>query len=235
MTAPLANPVRPTSIDTHLDASLFYYCNTFTSPNDFTADQEAGIVDWHRSRAEYCFLVREYHGDGRKHYHSLLAVKSPKSAGAVTKNLERLYCKLELQWTKGVSVKVKKMTCFTGQLHYLIKDLKGDKPLLLIAWTYTWIKDTCKASLKTVPNKVMLGDTFMLQKNTAVNRVLAFAAAAGVRITCKETFIDLCLDMQEEGYQFDNIKKSNLLTNVMSRVGARQAARNVWESELFHF
>lgn len=222
------------SMDTHIIADLNYYCLTWTSALDFTPEQESAVVDWHR-RSEYCMLVREYHGDGRKHYHSLIAVKTPKTAGAVTKNVERFYGRVGLQWVKNISFKAKKMTCFSGQFHYLIKDLKGAKPLLLIGWQYTWIKDCCKKTLKTVPNKIMKGDVYMLQKATAVNMVLKYAAAAGVRITCKETFIDVCLDMQADHYQFDNIKKKDLLTNVMSRVGARQAARNVWESDLFHY
>ncbi len=223
---------KPTSIDTNIISGLFYYCLTLTSADDFTDEQEAGIVDWHRKRSEFCLLVREYHKDGRRHYHSLLAVKSPKSAGAITKNLERLWGSLKLNWVKGVSVVVKRMSNMAGQMHYCLKELKGDKPLLLIGWQYTWIKDLCKKNLKNIPHKLLKGETYMVQKNTSVELVLKFAAASGIRITCKESFIDCCMDMQEQGYQFDNIKKKDLLTNVMSRCGARQVARSVWEVEL---
>ncbi len=225
---------KPTSIDTNILSDLFYYCLTLTSADNFSDDQEAGIVDWHRKRAEFCLLVREYHKDGRRHYHSLLAVKSPKSAGAVTKNLTRLWGSLKLNYTPN-SVKVKRMSNMAGQFHYCLKELKGDNPLLLIGWQYTWIKDLCKKNLKNIPHKLLKGETYMVQKNTFVELVLKFASASGIRITCKETFIDVCIDMQEQGYQFDNIKKKDLLTNVMARCGCRQASRNVWESELFHF
>lgn len=222
----------PTSLDTGLN-DLFYYCTTLTSADDFSPAQEDSIIDWHRLCAEYCLLVREYHGDGRKHYHSLLAVKKPKSAGGLTRNLERLWKKVNLRWTKGISVKVKKMTHMTGQFHYLLKDQAGHKPLLLVGWKYTWIKEQCVNNIKEIPLKLLKGECYMVQKMTSVELVLKFAAASGARFTCKDSFIDVILEMQAKGYQFDNIKMKCLYGNVMARSGCMAQARSVLEGELF--
>lgn len=229
-----SDPIRPVSLDTGLKG-LFYFCLTLTSSDDFTSDQEDLIVDWHRRRAEYCLLVREYHGDGRKHYHSLLAVKKPKSAGGVTRQLETLYKKMNIPWTKGVTVVVKKMTHMTGQFHYLLKEQASTHPLLLTGWKYSWIKEQCLANIKEIPLKLLKGDTYMVQKNTSVELVLKFATASGATIACKDSFIDLMVEMQAKGYQFDNVSKKSLYTNVMSRLGNLSQARSVWESELFAF
>jgi len=220
-----------TSLDIN-QTDLFSYCLTLTSGDAFTSVQETAFVEWHRSRAVNCLMVREYHTDGRPHYHSLLQVKSPKTANAITKNLERVYERLKLRWVPKVSVCVKKMTNMTGQFHYLLKDLKGDKPLLLVGWKYTWIKQQCEDSIKTIPLKLLKGETYMVQKNTSVELVLKFATATGIRITCKDSFLDVVIQMQHKGFQFDNIKRACLYTNVMARVGCYQAARSVWEMDL---
>ncbi len=226
---------RPVAIDTGILADLYYYCLTLTCANDFTSTDEDLIIDWHRKLAEYCLLVREYHGDGRKHYHSLLAVKTPKSAGGLTRKVETLYKRVGLRWVKGVSAVVKKMTHMTGQFHYLLKDQNGDLPLLLVGWKYTWIKERCVDNVKEIPLKLLKGETYMVQKNTSVELVLKFAAASGHRIRCKASFIDLVIEMQAKGYQFDNVRKGSLYTNVMARVGCMQESRSVWESELYQF
>ncbi len=225
---------RPVSLDTGI-AGLFYFCLTLTSADDFTADQQDMIIDWHRKHAEYCLLVREYHADGRKHYHSLLAVKKPKNANGVTRKLETLWKRLNLPWTKGVSVNVKKMTHMTGQFHYLLKDQAGLKPLLLVGWAYSWIKEQCVNNIKSIPLKLLKGEVYMVQKNTSVELVLKFASASGATVTCKDSFIELMVEMQAKGYQFDNVRKASLYTNVMARLGNLQQARSVWESELFAF
>ncbi len=216
-------------------SDLFYYTITLTSKDDFTESQEVEIVKWHR-RGEYCFLVREFHADGRKHYHSMMAVRSPKTCSAVVKNLGRLYEKLSIHWQKGVSVKVKKLTHINGYFNYMLKEQAEDEvPLLLAGWKMSWIKEQAVSNLKEVPYKLLKGQTYMVQKNTSVELVLKYAKASGNAITCKASFVDVVYSMQVDGYQFDNIKKSSLYTNVMARCGCMRESKSVWEMELLSY
>ncbi len=223
----------PISIDTNIKSNLSYFCLTLTSPDDFTALQEEAITDWHRRLSEFCLLVREYHGDGRKHYHSLVAIKTPKDAGGVTRRLETLWKKLSLRWTKGISVHVKKMTHMTGQFHYLLKEQKGRQPLLLTGWKFTWIKQQCIDNIKMIPRKMLLGETRMVQKMESVELVLKYAAASSIEIRSKDSFVDVIYAMKAGGFQFDNCKMMTLYGNVMARCGNVSQAKSVIYGELF--
>ncbi len=214
---------------------LFYYTVTFTQGGDFNDSQESEIVSWHK-RAEYCYLVREYHKDGRRHYHSMIAVFSPKTPSSIVKGLERFYEKLGIPWQKGVSVKCKKLTHINGYFAYMLKEQEEDQaPLMLRGWKMSWIKEQAVSNIKEIPYKLLKGQTYMVQKNTSVELVLKYSKASGNPITCKASFIDVVYSMQAEGYQFDNIKKSSLYSNVMARCGCMRESKSVWEMELLSY
>ncbi len=215
-------------------SDLFYYTVTFTRAGDFDDSQESSIIDWHK-RAEYCYLIREYHKDGRRHYHSMIAVFAPKTPSSIVKNLERFYEKLGIPWQKGVSVKCKKLTHINGYCCYMRKDQDDQEPLLLRGWKMSWIKEQAVANIKEIPYTLLKGQTYMVQKNTSVELVLKYSKASGNPISCKAGFIDVVYAMQAEGYQFDNIKKSSLYSNVMARCGCMRESKSVWEMELLSY
>lgn len=229
-------PLDAPRVDVNVARSdLFYYSITFTRGGDFSDAEQEGIVSWHRGRGDYCYLIKEYHKDGRKHYHSMIAVMSPKTPSAIVKNLERLYEKLGIPWQKGVSVKVKKLTHINGYFGYMLKSQDDEEPLYLHGWAMSWMKEQSVANIKEIPFTLLKGQTYMVQKNTSVELVLRYAKASGNTISCKASFIDVTYSMQTEGYQFDNIKKSSLYSNVMARVGCMRESKSVWEMELLSF
>lgn len=213
-------------------SDLFYYCITLCCKGDWTDAQELAVIEWHR-RGDFCCLVWEFHRDGSKHYHSLLAVKTPKSTNAVVRALERFYEKQMLEVVKGISIVVKRMTEMQGWMGYLMKD--KHTPLLTYGWSLNWIKEYAKSNLKKMPLKMLKGETYMVQKNTSVELVLKYSDLEDIPITGKYSFIECCISMQASGYQFDNIKKSSLYTNVMARVNCLAESRSVWEMELMCF
>jgi len=210
----------------------FSYCLTLTSLIGFTPAHEDQIVEWHRRNSDKCFLVKEFHDSGVPHYHSLIACTAPKQACHVTDKLCRLYGQMLIDYTKGVTVKVKRCSDFIGWLHYLCKDMSGP-PILVIGWTMTWIKQQCKANVKKIPRKLLSKNVYMVQSSTSVNLVVTYANACGHPLTGMDSFITVVTEMQAEGYQFEKIKPKWLYGQVMAVVGHKGCARRLWEDALF--
>ena len=228
---PLGPPRKRRRLDPGTNGCYKYFL-TLTCPIDFTDDQERHIVHWHRANSEKTLLVRELHRDGRPHYHSVIHVLAPKQTASVTRKLEVLYKKMDIEWTHN-AVCVKKLTCPIGMFWYIIKDLHGEPPLLIIGWQMSWIKDQCKANVKLTPNKLLSKEVLMLRDSSSVARVIKWAEVSGYPLTDKPSFINVVTAMQSEGYQFEKIKPKWLYVQVMAMCGHMAPARSMWENELF--
>lgn len=195
------------------------YFITLTSADDL-ANFEVHIKAWHTLHADRAILVRESHQDGQTHYHSLFVTRTMNAAQVVTRSLERLYKKHDIALLSRRSIMVKKQTDQVGLFHYLTKDIPAtEKPLLLIGWQYTWIKEQCLANLMKMPIKLLKKGTVSLSRRTAVALVLEYAKAQGAVITGKFSFAELIAKMASEGYQFDMVANKYLYSQVMARLG----------------
>ncbi len=219
-------------MDPSPQTDTFMYFNTLTSPIGFTPAHEDQIVEWHRRNSEKCFLVKEYTEAGAPHYHSIIACKSPKKACHVTDKLVRLYGQMMIEYTKGVTVKVKSVSDFIGLLHYHSKDLKGP-PILVTGWRMSWIKQQCEANVKKIPHKMLSKNVYMVQFSTSVSLVIEYAKACGHPLTGMDSFITVVTEMQAKGYQFEKIKPKWLYGQVMAMTGNSECARRLWEDALF--
>ncbi len=211
--------------------NTYRYMLTLTSSVDFFESQEDLIVQWHRHNSDKCFLVREFHDSGVKHYHSLICCTSPRSAGKVSEKLVRLYASMQIDVVKGISFCVKSVSDFVGCLHYLCKDLDGS-PLLLIGWRMSWIKAECLANMKHIPHTMLKKDQYMVQCSTSVQLVLRYAHAAGHPLCGKDSFVTVVVEMMSKGYQFEKIKPRWLYGQVMAMMGHEQLARRLWDDVL---
>ncbi len=211
--------------------NTYRYMLTLTSSIGFNASQEDQVVQWHRHNSDKCFLVSELHDSGGKHYHSVIACVSPRTAGKVTEKLVRLYSQMRIDVVKGISVCVKSVSDFVGCLHYLCKDL-DDAPLLLIGWRMSWIKSECLANVKHIPHKMLRADQYMVQSSTSVQLVLRYAHASGHPLCGKDSFMTVVVEMQSTGYQFEKIKPRWLYAQVMAMVGRSSIARSLWDDVL---
>ncbi len=227
--------IMTSEIDDTAALDLYHYCLTLTCRDTFTQEQEDLIVAWHRERSDKCLLTREPHGDGRPHYHSLIAVVKPSTANAVNKSLTTLYKKMNIEIVKGISFFTKRMTDKVGQFHYQLEDCKDSVVIFLRGWTMSWIKQQCKDGIKKIPHKLLAGSTYMVQKRTSVELVLRFAKASGLPLTGKTSFIMCVYKMQQDGFQFDNVSKGDLYSNVMARMGVGEESRSVWVMALLPY
>lgn len=218
------------ALDHHSSDSLFSYFITLTS-NVCLSDFEPAIVLWHR-RGDKVLLVGEDHLSGKKHYHSLITVASPKTANALTKNLVRFYEKESIPLQKGVSIKVKRVSNQVGMFHYLTKDLNDSPPVLIIGWTMSWIKEQCLENLKLIPHKMLTKGVVMLTKRNAVGYFLKYREAKGAVVDSKLSFCQLVAEMMTDGYQFDGVQTKYLFSQVMARQGEQRFAISMLMGDL---
>jgi len=209
----------------------YQYFITLTTADDFSDEQQACVVSWHKLHSTKCLLVSELHDSGKRHYHSIICVKAPKTAGKVTEKLSRLYKAMDLPHVPRVSIVVKKVTDQVGMFHYLSKDIpEGALPLLSWGWRYSWIKQQCVDGIKKIPHRLLRKDQYMVQNSSSVQLVLQYARAAAYPLTGKASFITVVTEMQSKGYQFEKIKPRWLYGQVMAMCGYTSLAGRLWET-----
>lgn len=207
------------------------YCITLTCTGDFTDAQEDEIVQWHRRKTVNCLLVREYHKDGTRHYHSTVRMMSPKTAGGVTRQLKTLYASMGIEFGFK-SAAVKKTTDEIGFFHYCLKDVT-DKPLLVTGWLLSWIKEQCKANVMKMPHKEVMKGKRQLNNSNAVDLCLEYALAIGHKVTCLDSFIDLTDLMLDDGYRFTGIRMGQVYAQVKGVHGNKDAWRECVRIQCF--
>lgn len=206
------------SIDENVGKTNAYFA-TLTSSTDFTDDHEQAIIEFHR-QFDSVFLVVENHADGKPHYHAVFRDPRNKQTAKVTLKYERFYAANEIEYTKGISVIVKRVSELIGTFHYLSKDLPPDQPPLLIrGWRMSWIKETCLKNLKKMPHKMLMGDSAVVKPACAVDLCCQFAKRANILVDSKFTFGHLIKAMIKDGYLFHNVKLKILFVHVMARLG----------------
>jgi len=222
------------NIDLDADDDLPAFTFTFTAAVDFTAGQQDQLVQWYRKKASFCLLVRELHDDGRPHYHSVIAARSPKNTGTWTRACTTLYKQMDIENVKGISFRVKKETDRVGWFHYLMKDQGSSPPLLLMGWKMSWIKQKMLEGIKKIPRKLLTKDVTVLTKATAAQSVLKYAAAMGRKITGKISFCDVCCAMEHDKYIFGGYQLKHIYREVLNQSGQRSLAHTNMMAEL-HF
>ncbi len=222
------------SIDLNADTDLPAFALTFTNAAFFTPAQEDQIVQWHKKRASYTLLVKEFHEDGRPHYHSLIASPKLKRAQQLVRMLDTLYAQMDIgPVIKRITFRVDPEKDRIGFFHYLLKEQDGPV-LLLMGWRLTWIKAQCLANVKKIPHKMLTKNVKMLSKSTASQTVLAYAKASGAVLTGKTSLCHVLADMSSEGYIFSSVPLKHLFAEVMAQSGEKTKAFNMFMGEL-HF
>ena len=199
-----------------------------TSTPGFDDAQVQAICDWARLSSDSCMVVEET--TSHRHLHGVFRV-TQKQTGQVTRKFKTLYDKLQLPWVANVSVKVKKTTELIGWFHYMLKDQTGP-PLVLTGWKMTWITAQCLAAVKKIPKKILTKDQVVLSSRDAVPLIIAFASANSMPLCDKNAFIEVCLAMEADKYNFQNIKRKAVFCETMTRMGHPRFSRSMWEQEL---
>lgn len=221
------------TLDLNADTDYPAFTFTFTSSTDFLPSQEDQLVQWHKKRSSFCLLVQEFHDDGRRHYHSVIAAPKPRDTSGWTRACATLYKAMDIEVVKGITYRVKKETDRVGWFHYLLKTQKGN-PLFLRGWTYSWIKEQCKANVKKMPHKILCKEVVVLSKATASQSVLKYAEATGQKLTGKISFANCVADMINDKYIFSGVSYKHVYSEVMVQSGNRTATVNMVLGEL-HF
>ncbi len=219
-------------VDLAPSCSLHHFAITFTSPIGFTPDQENRIVFWHKSHSESAYVVSELHESGLTHYHSVIACVTPSAAGKVTQNLSRLYAQLGLEHKAGLTTLVKKVSDLLGWFAYMRKHQKDRKPLLLVGWKASWIKQQCIDRVKTLKNTHFTKGKFIVSKITACDVILKYAQAAGVPLTSKDCYFRLIPEMIRQGYRFIGLRHANIYGHIAAMLGDDRPMISVLELEL---
>ncbi len=214
-------------------ARAFGYMLTLTSSDDFTDAQEDTVVQWHKRKCENCLLVMERHKDGRKHYHSTILVKAPKTAGGLTRQVKNLYKEMAIE-CNSKTFKVVSTTDQIGAFIYLFKaqDKDDPVPLLIMGWSLSWIKQQTIGNVKKIPRKMLMANRVVLNPANAIPYCLKFAEASGIPITGKMAFKTLVKLMVKDGYSFDNTKFPWLYSQLMCICGDDRALDQQIDNQL---
>lgn len=211
---------------------MFGYSYTLTTNRDFTSQEIVSLAQWFAKTCDSCLLVEERGGSGQLHLHAGTQQKQ-KTTGEVTRRLTKVYADLQIPFTKGVSIKVRKTTDQIGWFHYLTKDMQPDQvPVLIFGWQMTWIQQQCKDNLKKIPHKMVRGDDYVLNMVVAPNLMIAYAKRVGLPIHGKECFKQIVCQMAEEGYQMHNLKFRILYAQILARSGDYRPLKSLLDSEL---
>jgi len=205
----------------------FTWTATTSSPG-FDDDQVIEICDWARRHSDSCMVVEET--TTHRHLHGVFRV-TQKQTGQVTERFKTLYKSMGMPWVVGVSVKVKKTTELIGWFHYMLKDQTGP-PLVLTGWKMTWITAQCQAAVKKIPNKILVEGQVVLSVRTAVPLIIAFAKANNLPLCDMSSFIEVCLAMEADKYNFQLLKRKAVFCETMTRCGRPSYSRSMWEGEL---
>ncbi len=223
------------SIDTHAQTGYTPFFITFTAVSEYSDGFEDALKSWHSKKCDQVLLVREGGvGDQHLHYHSVGTFRAKQAVG-VTRQCETFYKKQNMQWTKGVSVKVKAVSDLIGLFWYLTKDFLTEDnpdPLLTKGWKMSWIKQKCLDNLKKMPHKMLLKDQYSLTPKTATNMILEYSRRKSLPITGKESFKSVLKSMIKDHYRVNAIwpKITIIYAEVMIECGDDSGFDSVFES-----
>lgn len=210
---------------------MYGYFYTLTTNRDFLPAEILAIAAWFRKTCESGLVVEERGANGKLHLHATTTQKQ-KTAGEISRRIQKLYEHLDIPWTKGVSVHVKRTTDQIGMFYYLTKDLHGKVPVMLFGWTMTWITQQCRDNVKKIPHKMIKGDDYILNMVIAPNLMIEYAKRSAIPLNGKEGFKEVVARMMAEGYQFQNIKFKLLYCEIMARCDDTRAIRSFLDNEL---
>lgn len=212
-------------------STMYGYFYTLTTNRDFLPDEIVSIAQWFAKSCESCLLVEERGHNGKLHLHATTTQKQ-KTAGEITRRMQKLYEHLNIPFQIKISVRIKRTTDQIGSFHYLTKDLGDKVPVLLFGWKMTWIQQQCRDNVKKIPHKLIKGEDYVVNMVIAPNLLMEYARRSGIPLTGKEGFKEVVARMMGEGYQFQNVKWKILYVQLMARCGDTRPLRSMLDNEL---
>ncbi len=221
--------------DVHSESDRTDFFMTFNTAGEFPQGFSEYLVTWHVRKCSQAVVVAEGWtdlSDERPHFHSVGSFKTEKTSNVV-KMIVKLYADHDVEYRKGISVVVKKVTDLIGIWHYLTKDVTAVNPaLLVLGWRMSFIKQQCLENLHKIPRKVLMKNKFCLSTKSATACVMAYAKAKAHVLSGKESFASLICLMAADGYQFEAVKIKWLYTQCMSLTGDPRPMRSLILNEL---
>ncbi len=234
--APPKSKNTKSAVDLYVESDRTAFFVTFGTGNvGFPFGFAEVLSKWHVKKCGSCLLVAEgddAYDSAKPHFHSVGTWKTMTTSN-VTAAAVTLYSKYGVEYTKGVSVVVKKVSDLIGIWQYISKDVtEGTPPVLAMGWKMSWIKEICLANVHKIPYAVLMKKKHCLSTKTATALVMEYAKAKGHVLSGKESFASLICLMARDGYQFEAVKLKWLYCQCMSLCGDDRAMRSMVLNEL---
>lgn len=219
-TMPPAAPAKPfrhfiAGDRMHLIKGREYYMVTLAPKVWYTADERKVIYEYF-SQYDQVLGVTEI--AAKKHLH-VLHSSTVKKTGNVTRGLERLLTRNNIEWVKGVTIDVRHSVVPHGHVHYLIQEIKNGTRILTKGWQECWIQQILKEKLKSIPRKLLRKEVYVMNNIDGPDMVVKFADAYGMPLFDKRTVIACMGAMAKDKYRFHACKLRFILTDVLAMGG----------------
>lgn len=209
-----------------------YYTITLTKSGGLSEEDVESLGKYFES-CQHAYLVNEFGSSGGNSHIQGIVEFDTKVTSNVTGRIERQYAKLNIDVSKGISIKVKSATHLVGAFIYSSKELReGGKLVLLRGWNSTWIDQQVKENVKNIPYKMLKKRGTRVTQSTGPALMFEWCTANNMQITEKREYLEVVKAMGDVGYMFGCSRHLGLYQDVCALFDCGSAACSAAESAL---